>query len=49
MKAMECHDAIFVEPMQNYDDEKHANWGEIASIIFKAADKEKNAASLKPE
>ena len=45
MKGLECHDAIFVEPVPNYDEAKHANWGEIANIIFKAYEKEKNSVN----
>ena len=52
MKSMECHEAVFVEPMPNYDMQKTSNRGEIAEIIFKAHEKEKNAArnaDSKPE
>ena len=52
MKAMECHEAVFVEPMPNFDHDKTANWGDVAGIIFKAVEKEQNAANnpdLKPE
>ena len=37
---MECHQAIFVEPMPAYDIEKQINWYEIMLIIKKAAEKE---------
>ena len=52
LKSMECHEAVFVEPMPNYDLQRTSNWGEIAEIIFKAHEKEKNSASnpdSKPE
>ena len=52
LKTMECYNSIFVEPMPKYDQEKDVSWEEIAAIIFKAAEKEKNVAEnpeLRPE
>ena len=52
LRSMECHQSIFVEPMPKYDVQKDVSWSDIASILFKALEKEQNVAEnpeSKPE
>ena len=49
---MECHGAVFVEPTPEFDLQRTVNWGEIANVILKAAEKEENFSKIpdaKPE